>query len=161
MPVSKHPLCTDETLRRLPAVAVDRALVERLEASFARFGDAADLAETFYERLFREHPSVRAMFPTDMTAQRMKLIDALRAIIDSLRDPDAARRRVHDLGRRHLDYGVEPAHYPIVRDMLVGAMAHAGRDWWSDADHRDWREAVTLVCEGMLEGAGQRMPPEG
>jgi hemoglobin-like flavoprotein len=159
MPVRKHPLCTSETDRRLPHVGVDKDLVDRLDASFRRFDEqGVALAETFYRRLFTAHASLRRLFPDDMTAQRVKLTDALRAIVNTIRHPATVRAQVQELGRRHLQYGTKPEHYPLVRDALVGAMGEVAGDWWTSDLQRDWHEAITQVCEVMLEGAGQRMP---
>src|SRR5205814_2145301 len=52
-----------------PVTGADDAL--QITASFARIAPHADaFGARMYERLFEHHPHLRALFPTDMTAQR-------------------------------------------------------------------------------------------
>lgn len=154
MGISRHPLCTSSTAGRLPGVPADAKLIQRLEASFqlisARGGE---FTERFYRRLFEARPNLRTMFPEDMTAQRKKLLDSLRMVIEHLHTPDRVRAQLEELGRSHVRYGVKPDHYPIVCEMLVGAMGdELGGEWTAELKD-DWSSAIELVSEIMLEGA--------
>ena len=157
MGISRHPLCTTSTTDRLPDVPVDAALIGRLEESFRRISERGDeITERFYRRLFEARPELRPMFPDDMTAQRKKLFDSLRVVIDHLRTPAQVRAQLEALGRSHVRYGAKPEHYPIVCESLVAALADNS---WSVELTEDWTNAIRLVSEIMQEGARAREPP--
>src|SRR5688572_28180030 len=154
MGVSRHPLCTTSTAGHLPDVPADAELIGRLEESFRRMtAREGDLSERFYAGLFARHAEMRAMFPSDMTAQKQKLIDSLRMVIEHLRAPQRFRARLEELGRAHVRYGVKTDHYPIVCEMLVSAMAEQSGEDCSVEAQEEWTSAIRLVSEIMLEGA--------
>ena len=157
MKVTRHPLCPAAPgLQNIPA---DEALIRRLEASAAILFERSDvLADRFYHRLFRTHPELRRLFPTDMTNQKKKLVDSLVMVVQNLREPTVVRARLEELGRGHVGYAVQAAHYPLVREALVGAMAEvAGADWNADM-HAEWTGAIDLVGSIMLDGAAVSGP---
>jgi hemoglobin-like flavoprotein len=150
--VSRHPLyaSADPT----PDVAVDDAMIARLEASFGLLAASKkNLAECFYARLFKAAPGLRGMFPKDMTAQQQKLTAALAMVVAHLRQPNAVRASLEDMGRRHVGYGVKAEHYPIVAEHLVGAMAEVGGDLWTRDLHDDWASSISMVGAIMMRGA--------
>jgi methyl-accepting chemotaxis protein len=71
----------------------------------------------------------------------------------SLRDPDALIPTLRRLGARHVAYGAEPGHYPVVGRVLVDAMAEVAGEAWRPGYERAWLAAVDVVAEAMLEGA--------
>jgi hemoglobin-like flavoprotein len=149
MSVTKHPLFLAANAAQ--AVPVDRELIARLRASFARLAPRADeLTTLFYGRLFAAHPALRPLFPEDMAAQRTKLAQTLAFVVASLEDSAALRAATDRLGRAHVGYGARAEHYPIVAETLVGAMAAtAGKDWTEGMD-RDWRTALERLAAAML-----------
>jgi hemoglobin-like flavoprotein len=155
MGISRHPLCTTSTTELLPDVPADAALIRRLEDSFhAISARGDDIAERFYKRLFEMRPDLRALFPADMAAQRRKLFDSLSVVIENLRRPQQVRAQLEALGKSHVRYGAKAEHYPLVAELLVGAMA----DGWTAELKDDWSSAMRLVCEIMLEGARASEP---
>src|SRR5262249_47668011 len=98
---------------------------ELLEASFQAVvlhGEA--FVTAFYERLFTRYPETRDFFAaTDMLEQRKKLQRTLALIIEHLQDPGALGHMLKDLGRRHVDHGVGPEHYPLVGAVLLETFA--------------------------------------
>jgi EAL domain-containing protein (putative c-di-GMP-specific phosphodiesterase class I) len=84
--------------------AQDIMLVRKSFALVVPIQDAA--ADLFYDRLFTTSPGLRAMFPTDMTAQKLKLMEVLAACIGKLHDVSRFIGVVKELGARHASYGV-------------------------------------------------------
>jgi hemoglobin-like flavoprotein len=129
--------------------------VDALETSFdlvAPRGD--DLMDTFYRRLFSAAPAVRPLFAgTDLRRQKTMLLGALVLLRKSLRDLDAVVPKLRDLGARHVAYGAEPAHYPIVGQVLIASMADVAGDAWRPEYGQAWATAFDLVAGVMLEGA--------
>ena len=60
-----------------------------------------------------------------------------------------------EMGRRHVGYGAEPEHYPVVRDTLVSVMADMAGYAWNDQLTNDWSGALDFVASAMLAGAKQ------
>src|SRR5258708_33827101 len=73
---------------------------------------AATAADLFYNRLFEIAPETRAMFPTDLTEQKGKLMSMLGTAVTNLHKLDSILPAGKDLGKRHKGYGGAAAHYP-------------------------------------------------
>jgi methyl-accepting chemotaxis protein len=128
--------------------------LEALETSFdlvAARGD--ELMDVFYSRLFAAAPAVRPLFPADMARQKTMLLGALVLLRKSLRNLDAIEPTLRSLGARHVGYGAEPEHYPVVGSTLIASMAAiAGNDWQPEYEAA-WSVAFELVAGAMLAGA--------
>jgi hemoglobin-like flavoprotein len=135
--------------------------LDALETSFDLVAPRGDeLMEIFYARLFAAAPAVRPLFAgTDMARQRAMLLSALVLLRTSLRDLDSAVPTLRNLGARHVAYGAEPAHYPVVGAVLIGAMAEVAGDAWEQRYADAWGEAFGVVAAVMLEGAAEAELP--
>jgi len=152
MAITRHPLFDDP--RSSHPAPLDEGLVRRLEVSFQGFSKRADrLVERFYERLFLREPRLRSMFPPDLANQRQKLVSALAFVVANLRSPDQVLPCLKALGASHAAFGAKPAHYPIVCEELVAAMAETAESAWNEEIEREWRSALHLVSAAMLAGA--------
>ena len=88
------------------------AHIADVQQSFAQLRPQADtVAARFYQRLLTLDPSVRPLFPDDLTAQGRKLMDMLGLVVHGLPRVDTLLPAVQALGRRHVQYGVQPEHY--------------------------------------------------
>lgn len=128
--------------------------IELVKQSFGQVVPQADeLSRRFYDRLFTDAPETRAMFPEEMDAQRVKLLDEIAAIVDALDHLTDLVSRTSDLGRRHVDYGTTPAHYAIMREVLIGSLGDVLGDELTPATKQAWQSAYDLVSETMMYGA--------
>jgi hemoglobin-like flavoprotein len=129
--------------------------VETLEQSFDLVAPQGDeLVRTFYDRLFEAAPAVQPLFAkVDMERQRQALLNMLVVLRESLRDLDDIVPDLEDLGSRHVEYGAQPAHYPVVGEVLIGAMAEVAGDKWKPEYTAAWQEAYAVVKDVMLRGA--------
>jgi hemoglobin-like flavoprotein len=129
--------------------------LQALEESFdlvAPQGDA--LMDTFYTRLFAAAPAVKPLFAhTDLRRQKGMLLAALVLLRKSLRDLDAIVPKLHELGARHVAYGAQPAHYPVVGQVLISSMGEVAGPAWSARYERAWTAAFDVVADAMLDGA--------
>lgn len=133
---------------------VDQALIERLERSFKLLAPRGqELVDRFYAKLFSENRPVRKLFPDDMTGQKKKLLASLIFVVQNLRKPDRMVGPLHEMGSRHVGYGTQAEHYPVVRDTLVAVMGEIAGDAWNDQLTADWTAALNVVAGIMLEGA--------
>lgn len=128
--------------------------VARIKASFhALRPQALALTTLFYSKLFAAHPGVRPLFPEDLKEQRMKLAQSIATVVDNIDNLTTVVPVLRELGSRHVAYGAEAAHYGAVRDSLLEAMGELAGDLWNDTLEQDWRTAIDLISEVMLEGA--------
>jgi nitric oxide dioxygenase len=147
-----HPLMAGGSVP--PGTVVDEQLIKSLQTSFAAMVREDDaLAVAFYDRLFSLHPELREMFPKDMKAQRIKLTDSLKSVIEGLRSPEIMKGKLRELGARHVRYGARPQHYPIVCACLLEAMRRTSPAW-SPAIEADWTRALRLISENMQASGG-------
>ena len=133
--------------------------VDALETSFdlvAPRGD--DLMDVFYARLFEAAPAVKPLFArTDLRKQKIMLLRVLGLLRRSLRDLDPIVPILHDLGARHVAYGAQPEHYPVVGAVLIASMAEVAGDEWRPEYERAWAAAFDIVADAMLEGAARQL----
>jgi len=133
---------------------MDDAQITRMEHSFKLLAPRGQaLVERFYVELFARHGELRPLFPQNLVDQQAKLLTTLVVLVDSLRKLDRLTPELQALGARHALYGVQRAHYPIVRDALLAAMAYHVGDVWTQQLHDDWSHVLDHVSAIMLSGA--------
>jgi hemoglobin-like flavoprotein len=129
--------------------------LEALETSFdlvAPHGD--ELMDLFYSRLFEAAPAVNPLFAdTNLRRQKTMPLGTLVLLRKSLRDLDAIVPKLRELGARHVGYGAKPEHYPVVGEVLIGAMTTIAGPAWQTEHEQAWRRALAIVCGAMLDGA--------
>lgn len=80
------------------------------------------ITSRFYERLFENHPETRAFFANTSPGQAQRLADALVAYTENIDDLSPIVPVVRAIAKKHVAAGVEPAHYEIVGEELLGAV---------------------------------------
>jgi hemoglobin-like flavoprotein len=126
-----------------------------LETSFDLLAPRGEeLIDEFYARLFEAAPAVVPLFAaTDMKRQKAMLLGTLVLLRKSLRDLNAIVPSLRRLGARHVAYGAQPEHYPVVGQALIAAMATIAGTAWLPEYEAAWRNAFDVVAGAMLEGA--------
>ena len=129
--------------------------INALETSFDHIAARGDeLVDVFYGRLFEAAPAVRPLFAgTDLKRQKGMLLAALVLLRRSLRDLDSVTPALRDLGARHVRYGAQPEHYPVVGEVLIASMAEIAGGAWTLEYELAWTEAFAVVAGAMLDGA--------
>lgn len=128
--------------------------IHLLRRSFAKIEPQASLAAlAFYRRLFELAPGVRPLFKADIESQATKLMDMIGLAVSMTDHPESLEGDLRDLGARHLDYGSEDAHYPVVGAALLDMLGEVLGDDFTPATKAAWIEFYTLVSQKMLEGA--------
>ncbi|RWF61367.1 globin family protein [Mesorhizobium sp.] len=111
-------------------------------------------AALFYERLFAIDGDLRALFPErDMTKQGAKVMAALGFVVHGLDRAETILPTVRDLARRHVGYGVEEHHYPIVGQALIETLAAGLGDAFTPPVREAWKAAYGLLASVMIEAA--------
>jgi nitric oxide dioxygenase len=129
--------------------------LEALETSFDLVAPRGEeLVDLFYAKLFAAAPAVRPLFAhTDLRRQKAMLLGTLVLLRKSLRDLDAIVPKLRALGARHVAYGAEPEHYPVVGQALIESMADVGGAAWRPEYSAAWAAAFDVVAGAMLDGA--------
>ena len=131
--------------------------VELLESSFNLLAPkAGELVTRFYDRLFQEHPELRSMFPDQMDEQKKHLGAALAMVVGNLRQPEKLRQAIADLGIRHIGYGVQRAHYPVVGQTLLVTLAEVAGEAWSDELEKAWSDAYGVIQSIIYDALDER-----
>ena len=92
-----------------------------LRSSYDAVPSKSRLYDRFYTLLFERYPEVRPLFPPDLKALREQLAAAVSALVMNAEQFGALEPMLRELGERHVRYGAQEAHYPIVADLLRGA----------------------------------------
>jgi nitric oxide dioxygenase len=125
-----------------------------VQQSFAKVAPVSETAAVlFYDRLFEVAPTVRAMFPADMTEQRKKLMAMLAAVVNGLANLDSILPAASALAKRHVAYGARPEHYPVVGSALLWTLEKGlGEAWTSDVKEA-WTAAYGTLSGYMISEA--------
>ena len=107
----------------------------------------------FYGRLFELEPTVRPLFKNDIQIQSQKLMETLAAAVDSLDNFTALTPTLRAMGARHVEYGVQPEYYNLVRDALLWSMGQALQEDFDPETRTAWKSLLDLVIAEMLAGA--------
>ena len=127
--------------------------IARLRDSFAPVStEPRALATRFYQELFTAAPTLRSLFPANMTSLQGHFEAALALVIRNLEDVSVLQESLRDLGAQHVHWGAKPQDYFPVRDALVRAIRSASSSW-SEELEADWRGAITAIAVPMLQGA--------
>jgi hemoglobin-like flavoprotein len=142
-----------------------RKRVIRTSWKAIQFGLDVKAAEVFYERLFAEHPAVRAIFPRSMQAQYRKLYAAVSLAVEVLDQPDVLLPVLKELGRQHAKYGVRREYYELVTDAflwtlnsyLMNKMPHCNAMKWVLDVADAWEWALTFIGNTMADAAHEEL----
>lgn len=113
------------------------------------------LSETFsmlfYLRLFEIAPHLETLFTSGIEAQGKKLMDTLETIVDGLEDFSGLRQELVMLGKRHIDYGVEDAHYDILWEALIWSLDRALNEEFSPEMAAAWNVVYQAIADVMKD----------
>jgi hemoglobin-like flavoprotein len=136
--------------------------VKLVQQSFARVAPISETAAVlFYDRLFEVAPKVKAMFPTDLTEQRRKLMATLAAVVNGLGNLESVLPAASALAKRHVSYGAKAEHYPVVGAALLWTLEKGLGDGWTPDVAEAWTAAYGTLSGFMIsEAYGQPQAAE-
>lgn len=136
---------------------MEQKTVYLVQESFKKVLPIADTAvEIFYDKLFIIDPNLKHLFPKNeelMHSQRNKLRDMLASAVNGLSNLDALVPILQGLGRRHIDYKVEKAHYDSVGLALLQALETGLGDEFTPEIKDAWAEVYGVMASVMTEAA--------
>lgn len=130
-----------------------------VQQSFAKVAPiSAQAAVLFYDRLFEVAPSVRTMFPEDMTEQRKKLMGMLAAVVGGLSNLDSILPSASVLAKRHVAYGATAEHYPVVGAALLWTLEKGLGEDWTPELAKAWTDVYGVLSGYMMSEAYGAQP---
>lgn len=115
--------------------------------------NADAVARQFYKNLFEIDPTAASLFSgTDMDRQHTLLIRALCQVIENVDKPDLLVPVLKELGRRHVDYGVEAHHYASVGSALIATLEQGLGCAFTEPIRSAWTAAYSFISGTMQCG---------
>lgn len=131
-----------------------------VQESFETFGPVLEkVASQFYERLFTLAPSTKPLFHISVQEQERKFIDMLSVAVYGLDHVDHLSAALHLLGKRHVDYGVMPSNYKLVKEALFWTFEKNFRTLFSGETYTAWNNFYDFLEEEMLSGSQHYQKP--
>jgi hemoglobin-like flavoprotein len=132
---------------------LDPAEITRIRSGFnAVAADADRFTAGFYTRLFELAPTLRPLFPDDLSSQRDKLKHMLVMLVAGLDRPVVLKPALAMLGDRHRSYGVVKADFIVVGQALIDTLdAHLGEQF-GHADRSAWAALYARITALMTMG---------
>lgn len=133
-----------------------------VQDSFAKVVPIADqAADLFYNRLFEIAPETKPLFAnTNIRQQGIKLMQTLKAAVGALDDLDSLIPVVYNLGKRHINYGVQKAHYAIVGEALIWTLAQGLGDDFTPEVQEAWAEVYGIIASVAISAYEEVTQPE-
>ncbi len=122
---------------------------------------AEDVANKFYEILFRDHPEVKPLFESsEMDKQKKALLYSLTYIVDNIENTEKLVPYLRKMGARHTHYDVSNDSYVWVGESLLKTFAYFfGADWTPELESQ-WVQAYNIIATVMQEGAEEERKKE-
>jgi hemoglobin-like flavoprotein len=128
--------------------------IKAIQQSFAKVAPISEQAAAlFYGRLFEVDPAIRPLFHGDMKEQGRKLMATLAVVVNNLDDLGAVLPAASALAKRHVAYGVKPAHYTPVGEALLWTLQQGLGAAWTPELAAAWAAAYGVLSEYMIAEA--------
>lgn len=137
---------------------IDEQTIVLVQGSFEKVKPiAATAAEIFYTKLFELDPKLKPMFPTEkegaMAEQGNKLMTMLSSAVAGLTALDKLIPILQDLGKRHVQYGVEKSHYDTVGAALLDTLQAGLGEGFTPSIKQAWTDVYTVMAGVMIEAS--------
>ena len=112
-----------------------------------------ELTTHFYRRLFAAHPEVRPFFNAahqQSGGQQRALAGAILAYAQNIEHPEALASALELIAHKHTSLGIQPQHYPIVGEHLLGAISELLGDAATAEILTAWGEAYNFLADVLI-----------
>ncbi len=128
--------------------------IAMVRASFAQVVPIKEAAAgLFYGKLFELDPSLKPLFKGDIKEQGAKLMAMISTAVAGLDRLETIVPAVQALGKRHVGYGVQPAHYDTVAAALLWTLEQGLGTAFTPDVKAAWTSAYTILAGTMKEAA--------
>lgn len=109
------------------------------------------IGETFYSKLFMDHPELRQLFPRSMDDQYCRLVEMINVIVARLNSQDALTAELQPLATKHIRFGVRKEHYQMIGTTMFWTLKQGLGNDWTEEVSRAWAHCYELVS-GIMTG---------
>lgn len=133
---------------------MDRIQAHLVRSSLDDFSPCGPaLIATVIRNLGDHYPDLRGLFPDDTSRYHARWFATLQQVARFCDTFHRLEKPLGDLGRQAAAQGASAAHYRIVRDELLRAMADLAGDAWTAQTADSWSTLLDGVTGAMLAGA--------
>ncbi|ALG86117.1 oxidoreductase [Gordonia phthalatica] len=119
--------------------------------------DPDRFAANVFARMFAMKPTLRELFPAELSGLRRSFVDVVDHVLTSIAAPDGHSELIEflaQLGRDHRKYGVVSEHYWLMYDALMSEFQQAFGSGWTDDVEETVGQAM-LLTTGVMRGAAE------
>jgi hemoglobin-like flavoprotein len=120
---------------------------------------AIHVADLFYDRLFELDPSLEALFPEELTAQRPRFMNAVGAAVAGLDDIDALRPTLLAIGRQNLNQGIQSGQYDTLGKALLWTFEQSLAEQFTPPMKEAWAALHAEMAMAMRDAGEVREGP--
>ena len=113
-----------------------------------------DITTHFYKIMFANNPEVKGFFNMDKQAsgeQPTALAMTVLAAAQNIDNLEALLPAVKKIGKRHVEVGILPEHYPIIGKNLLTAIKDVLGDAATDEIIEAWGKAYGVIAEIFIQ----------
>ncbi len=117
---------------------------------------APTAAKIFYTKLFELDPALKLLFPSSdeaMAEQGNKLMMMLSSAVAGLSNLEMLVPVLQNLGKRHVEYKVEPTHYNTVGAALLDTLAVGLGDDFTPEVKEAWASVYGTMATVMIDAS--------
>ena len=107
----------------------------------------------FYKRMFEHNPEVKAFFNMDNQVsgeQPKALAMTILAAAQNIDNLNALLPAIQKIGKRHVEVGIRPEHYPIVGSNLLLAIKEVLGDAATDEVITAWGKTYEVIADSFI-----------
>lgn len=125
-----------------------------IQSSFLKIvANSINIAELFYDNLFRLRPQFKALFISDQKAQGEKFVSMLGFVVNNLYNESVCEKSLNSLAKRHVAYQVKREDYDVVGTALIETLAAGlGEDFTPEIELA-WRQLYAEISRSMIDAA--------
>lgn len=133
---------------------MDETTVKLVKDSWAQVAPlGAEAGVLFYGNLFDADPALKPLFKGPVPEQAAKLVQMIDAAVGQLHAPEALIPVLQQLGRRHVGYGVQAAHYDTVGGALLKTLEQGLGPAFTPDVKAAWTAVYGVMASTMIQAA--------
>lgn len=126
--------------------------IQLIQTSFSLIQNQSEqFSDLFYQTLFDLNPSVKAIFPADMDAQKRKLSSMINLLVNSCEVYERLTPAFKQLGESHKHLNLTEQDFEIVKQALLVTLEQLCGSSWNLETKQAWAEFYGAIVKAMME----------
>ncbi|UAA37680.1 hemin receptor [Paraneptunicella aestuarii] len=111
---------------------------------------SVNCSTSFFLHVFSFHPELRPLFTGDIERQGIMFMKVVSMAVNSLYDMDSILPALRELGKRHIEYGVQPHHYAAIRESFIWILKRELAEGFTEEVEQAWGCVFDLIAVNMM-----------